>query len=74
MQSMTTCWACELSLDPAWKYCIRCGVPVEHGDDPAVLPGRGPKSLTPIAIFGVILGALGVLLLGIGIVVYFAVA
>jgi hypothetical protein len=71
---MTTCWACELSLDPAWKYCIRCGVPVEHGDDPHSVGGRGHGALSPIAIFGVILGSLGVLLLGVGIVVYFAVA
>lgn len=63
---MTTCWACEASLDPVWKFCTQCGVPVEKdGDIPsAIRPDSAPStaSLSPIAIFGLIMGGIALAL------------
>jgi hypothetical protein len=66
MHVMTTCWACEASLDPVWKFCTQCGVPVEKdGEIPsAIRPAAAPAaaSLSPIAIFGLIMGGIAVVL------------
>lgn len=66
---MTTCWACDTELRPEWKFCIRCGVPVEED---AEKPGRRVRQpITPIALFGWIFAGVGTLLLISGIVVFF---
>jgi len=63
---MTTCWACEASLDPVWKFCTQCGVPLEKDADiPAAIRPDAPaaaRSLSPIAIFGLIMGGIVVAL------------
>jgi hypothetical protein len=53
----TECWACGSALDPAWRFCIRCGVPVERDElrldhtEPPV-----PAPITPLAVTGIVLG------------------
>lgn len=69
---MTTCWACEASLDPVWKFCTQCGVPVEKdGEIPAAIrPDAAPAAaaLSPLAIFGVIMGAIAVVLVASAVI------
>jgi len=71
MLSMTTCWACDTELRPEWKFCVQCGVPVEHPEGEA--PARGKRTqLSPLATFGWIFGCIGVgiLLAGIAVVLF----
>ena len=68
---MTTCWACDTELAPEWKFCIHCGVPVE--EDAGAVTRRTREPITPIALFGWIFAALGVVLLVAGIVLFFVV-
>ena len=73
---MTTCWACDAELDPAWKYCIRCGVPAEKESAvPAAIRPAGGGGLTaglsPLAVFGWIIAGSGAALLIVGIVLVF---
>jgi hypothetical protein len=74
MQTMTTCWACEASLDPVWKFCTQCGVPIEKDAEipsairPDTQPARAP--ITPLAVFGWIMAGIGVALVLAAIVVF----
>ena len=72
---MTTCWACEASLDPVWKFCTQCGVPIEKDADipSAIRPDAQPaaSSLSPLAVFGLIMAGIGVLLLAAVAVLFF---
>jgi len=63
---MTTCWACEAPLDPAWKFCIRCGVSV--ASSPAPVAAREPVSA--YSLFGWIVAGLGALLLLGGVILF----
>jgi hypothetical protein len=69
MLSMTTCWACDTELQPEWKFCIHCGVPVEEDEAAVARRTRGP--ISPIALFGWIFAGIGALLLVAGIVLFF---
>lgn len=64
---MTTCWACEAPLDPVWKFCTQCGVPIEKDADiPSAIRPEEPAaaaSLTPLAVFGWIMAGIGATLL-----------
>ncbi len=66
---MTHCWACDAELAPQWKFCIRCGVPVEA--DPAAVAAQqaGNTVIGPLGVFGLILAAVGGVL---GVVVIIA--
>ena len=63
---MTTCWACETQLDPAWRFCIHCGVPVERDASPS---SRDRPPLPVLAVFSIILGGIGVLVIVIAVLV-----
>ncbi len=57
---MASCWACETQLDPAWRFCIHCGVPVERDDTAPTRPVEaeptwGPGRVSLIVIAGAIL-------------------
>ena len=71
---MTTCWACEASLDPVWKFCTQCGVPVEKdGDIPAAIRPDAPpaaSAMSPLAIFGLIMGGIVVALVAAAVVIF----
>lgn len=62
---MTSCWACETQLDPAWRFCIHCGVPVERPEVAAV--DRPP--LPVLAVFSIILAVIGVLVIVVALLV-----
>ncbi|WP_423922273.1 hypothetical protein ACPEEZ_02435 [Frigoribacterium sp. 2-23] len=54
---MTICRACARRLEPRWKFCVWCGVPVETatprgGAAPVAAPPRGGLVL-PIVFGGV---------------------
>lgn len=74
MQTMTTCWACEAALDPVWKYCTQCGVPIEKDADipsairPDSQPDRPPVS--PLAVFSWIMAGIGVALAIAAVVIF----
>ena len=72
---MTTCWACEASLDPVWKFCTQCGVPIEKdaGIPSAIRPDSSPEtaSLSPIAVFGLIMGGIALVLVASAVVAFF---
>lgn len=59
---MTTCWACEASLDPVWRYCTQCGVPIERDAvaPPTVEsdPVAPVASLSPLTVFGLIMAGI----------------
>lgn len=38
---MDTCASCQAELAPEWKYCIRCGTPVDSA------PERIPGAIRP---------------------------
>jgi hypothetical protein len=61
----TECWACGSALNPVWRFCIRCGVPVERDElhIELVEPPR-PAPLGARAVTGIVLGGV-VLLVGI---------
>ena len=63
---MATCWACEAHLDPAWKFCIRCGVAVAAGQQAA----RVREPVSAYALFGWILAGLGAVILLAGVVLF----
>ena len=71
---MTTCWACEAPLDPKWKFCTRCGVPIEKDAaiPSAIRPDEAPAapSLSPLATFGWIMGGIGAALLIAGVALF----
>jgi hypothetical protein len=61
MAVMAECWACGNSLDPAWRFCVKCGVPVER-DELLVEPLRTDEpSLGPLAISGIVVGSVAAL-------------
>ena len=63
---MTTCWACEAPLDPVWKFCTQCGVPIEKDADiPSAIRPVEPAaaSVAPLAVFGWIMAGIGAALL-----------
>lgn len=64
---MVTCWACEAALDPAWKFCIRCGVSVSAGSATVASPAEPTSAY---ALFGWIMAALGAAILIIGVVLF----
>ena len=72
---MTTCWACEAPLDPVWKFCTQCGVPIEKDADipSAIRPEESAavSSLPPLAIFGWIMAGIGATLLIAVAVIFF---
>ena len=66
---MGRCWACDGELDPDWKFCVHCGIPIEHDETPTVALStvtRTPASST-LAIFGWIMVGIGVLLISGGV-------
>jgi len=65
---MTSCWACEASLDPAWKFCIRCGVSVAAHSTAETQKQREP--VNAYSLFGWIVAGLGAVLLIAGIVLF----
>ena len=71
---MTTCWACEASLDPVWKYCTQCGVPIERDAVPLQevtdAPAAAPASISPLAIFGLIMGGIALVIVGSAVVLF----
>jgi hypothetical protein len=73
MQVMTTCWACEASLDPVWKYCTQCGVPIERDAAPTPEPTdvvAAPSSISPLAVFGLIMGGIALVIGGSAVVLF----
>jgi hypothetical protein len=72
MLVMTTCWACDAQLHPAWKYCVHCGVPVEQ--DSASAARRIREPLSPIALFGWIFAGIGagLVIAGVALFVFLA--
>lgn len=71
---MTMCWACEASLDPVWKFCTQCGVPVEKDArvPSAIRPGPPASApLSPLAVFGWIMAGIGTALLISALVLFF---
>ena len=70
---MTTCWACEASLDPVWKYCTQCGVPIEKDAAPpqeATDVAAAPASISPLAVFGLIMGGIVLVIAGTAVVLF----
>jgi hypothetical protein len=37
MLCMGRCWACDGELDPAWKFCVHCGIPIERDEVPSAI-------------------------------------
>ena len=63
---MATCSACEAPLDPAWKFCVRCGMPVSAVQQTA----RVREPVSAYALFGWILVGLGAVILLAGVVLF----
>jgi len=63
---MTSCWACETALDPAWKFCIQCGVAVTA----SALPKAEREQVSAYALFGWIVAGLGAALLVTGVILF----
>ena len=68
---MGRCWACDGELDPSWKFCVHCGIPIERDEQvPAAIrpaDARTSPSSSTLAIFGWIMLGIGVLLIGGGV-------
>lgn len=67
---MGNCANCGAALDPAWKYCTKCGAPVETAVDPipgAIRPPAEPDDWEPpkdhSALVGIIVAVIGVALI-----------
>ena len=70
---MGRCWACDGELDPAWKFCVHCGIPIERDEVPSAIRPAGertPPSSSTLAIFGWIMLGIGVLLIAGGILTF----
>ena len=65
---MTSCWACEASLDPAWKFCIRCGVSVAAS--PTAIAHTAREPVSAYSLFGWIVAGLGAALLITGVILF----
>lgn len=66
---MTSCWACDAELAPEWKFCVRCGVPVE-GNEPVSRSRTRTGGYTPLALFGIVLSCVvGALLVVAAVVI-----
>jgi hypothetical protein len=61
MAVMAECWACGKSLDPAWRFCIACGVPVERDELPIAVHSTAEPTLGPLAITGIVLASIAAL-------------
>lgn len=64
---MAVCSSCSAQLQPSWKFCIQCGVPVPLSAATAGVPGAirppapvvsGPPPASPVVVFAVILSGL----------------
>jgi hypothetical protein len=72
MAVMAECWACGNPLDPAWRFCVRCGVPVERDEASAEPDFSEPGTIGPLAITGIVVGsvaALGIVVAIIALIV-----
>jgi hypothetical protein len=77
---MANCANCDAALDPAWKFCVRCGAPVRRGmvePIPAAIrpPEQGETAEPPkdrSTLIGVIVAVVGVILIIIVAIVVFS--
>jgi predicted nucleic acid-binding Zn ribbon protein len=70
MLCMGRCWACDGELDPAWKFCINCGIPIERDEAiPAAirLEEAPPMKSSTLRTFGWIMVGIGALLVTGGV-------
>lgn len=76
---MTACANCSASLEPQWRFCIRCGAPVDRVAARSAIPSaiRPEPEDEPIPLrrridvpllLGVLLGIAGMVLIGYMIV------
>lgn len=71
---MTNCWACDAQLDPVWKFCTQCGVPLERDAEvPAAIRPDAvavEQPLSPLAVFGWIMAGIGAAVVIGGVVLF----
>jgi hypothetical protein len=68
-----TCPICRSELAPEWKFCVHCGTPIVHPDEPAASAEPIPPAIRPDpvvvapsrrglngrVVFGIAMGSLG---------------
>jgi hypothetical protein len=68
---MGTCVGCGSPLAPNWKFCIHCGLAVEHPEIPsAIRPDDRPEPVPgPATNRLLVLGGVGIFLIGLALLV-----